>query len=133
MFPSGHKNSAGEAGTDERPRPGKDLWPPGASAARGPLRETDAAAQADQAGSHVGLTADRGFTKGGRLARPRQFDESNSSSNSAVMSRDAPWSPPIVDIGDGAVGHLLARGDAGPGRLLAGMDLLGAHGFLKFP
>jgi hypothetical protein len=24
------------------------------------------------------------------------------------MSRDAPWSPPIVDIGDGTVGHLLA-------------------------
>ena len=39
MFPSGHKDSAGEAGTNERPRPGKDLWPPGASAARGRLRE----------------------------------------------------------------------------------------------
>ena len=38
-FPSGHKNSAGEAGTNERPRRGKDLWPPGASAARGRLRE----------------------------------------------------------------------------------------------
>jgi hypothetical protein len=39
MFPSGHKNSAGEAGTNQRPQHGKDLWPPGASAARGRLRE----------------------------------------------------------------------------------------------
>jgi hypothetical protein len=38
-FPSGQKDSAGEAGTKKPAGWEKDLWPPGSSAARGRLRE----------------------------------------------------------------------------------------------
>ena len=53
MFPGGHKDSAGEAGTNEPPRPGERSLAARRERSERPVAGTDAAAQTDRAGRHA--------------------------------------------------------------------------------
>ena len=57
MFPGGHQDSAGEAGTTKARVPGKISDRPGERSER-PVAGTDEAAQADPAGSHAARATD---------------------------------------------------------------------------
>ena len=61
MFRSGHKDSAGEAGTNQRPRTGEGSLAAQGERSERPVAGTDETAQADQAGRHAArrLTACR--------------------------------------------------------------------------
>ena len=88
MFPGGRKNSAGEAGTSKRPRPGKRSLTARGERSERPVAGTDAAAQADLAGRHAARTA-------GPLMRPGNW---TTVAEAAVMVLHAAATDKVVPV-----------------------------------